>query len=68
MILHHQGGIGLVITYLNFINGQWTESETGETAHGVAILRYYAGEDLRSVGDVAPFADKDALMYTTRAP
>lgn len=151
MNLHHQGGISLVNTYLNYINGQWTESETGETAvsknpsmtteeiglyqmssttdfdkaarsaknaakswrqlsgdvrgnyllkvasileeriddialtmtkemgktlpeakgetaRGVAILRYYAGEGLRSVGDVIPSTDKDALMYTTRTP
>ena len=151
MNLHHQGGINLVNTYLNYINGQWTESATGETAvsknpsmtteeiglyqmsstadfdkaarsaknaakswrqlsgdvrgnyllkvasileeriddialtmtkemgktlpeakgetaRGVAILRYYAGEGLRSVGDVIPSTDKDALMYTTRTP
>ncbi|WP_261133499.1 alpha-ketoglutaric semialdehyde dehydrogenase GucD [Bacillus sp. Marseille-Q3570] len=40
----------------------------GETARGVAILRYYAGEGLRSVGDVIPSTDPDALMYTTRVP
>ncbi|RSL34017.1 aldehyde dehydrogenase family protein [Salibacterium salarium] len=40
----------------------------GETARGVAILRYYAGEGMRKVGDVIPSTDKDALMFTTRAP
>jgi alpha-ketoglutaric semialdehyde dehydrogenase len=40
----------------------------GETARGVAILRYYAGEGSRKVGDVIPSSDKDALMFTTRAP
>ncbi|AYE53691.1 aldehyde dehydrogenase family protein (plasmid) [Priestia megaterium NCT-2] len=40
----------------------------GETARGVAILRYYAGEGLRKVGDVLPSTDSEAFMYTTRAP
>lgn len=40
----------------------------GETARGAAILRYFAGEGMRKVGDVVPSTDKDALMYTTRAP
>ncbi|WP_096186872.1 alpha-ketoglutaric semialdehyde dehydrogenase GucD [Evansella halocellulosilytica] len=40
----------------------------GETARGVAILRYYAGEGMRKVGDVIPSTDAGALMLTTRAP
>lgn len=40
----------------------------GETARGAAILRYYAGEGMRPIGDVIPATDADALMYTTRAP
>ncbi|MDR7080028.1 aldehyde dehydrogenase (NAD+) [Neobacillus niacini] len=40
----------------------------GETARGVAILRYYAGEGMRKVGDVIPSTDADALMFTQRAP
>lgn len=40
----------------------------GETARGVAILRYYAGEGLRKVGDVIPSTDREALMFTTRVP
>jgi aldehyde dehydrogenase (NAD+) len=40
----------------------------GETARGVAILRYYAGEGMRSNGDVIPSSNAGALMYTTRAP
>lgn len=40
----------------------------GETARGVAILRYYAGEGLRKVGDVIPSTDSEGLMFTTRAP
>jgi len=34
----------------------------------VAILRYYAGEGMRKIGDVIPSTDKDALMFTTRIP
>lgn len=40
----------------------------GETARGAAILRYYAGEGMRPVGDVIPSTDPSALMYTTRKP
>ena len=40
----------------------------GETARGAAILRYYAGEGMRPVGDVIPSTDAEALMYTTRVP
>lgn len=40
----------------------------GETARGVAILRYYAGEGLRPIGDVIPSTDSEALMFTTRVP
>lgn len=40
----------------------------GETARGAAILRYYAGEGMRPVGEVIPATDAEALMFTTRAP
>jgi aldehyde dehydrogenase (NAD+) len=40
----------------------------GETARGVAILRYYAGEGMRRVGDVIPATDAEAFMFTTRVP
>ncbi|TYP76818.1 alpha-ketoglutaric semialdehyde dehydrogenase GucD [Paenibacillus methanolicus] len=40
----------------------------GETARGAAILRYYAGEGMRPIGDVIPSTDAEALMFTTRAP
>ena len=45
----------------------WPEAK-GETARGVAILRYYAGEGMRKIGDVIPSTDSEALMFTTRAP
>ena len=40
----------------------------GETARGVALLRYYAGEGMRKVGDVIPSTDSGGLMFTTRVP
>jgi alpha-ketoglutaric semialdehyde dehydrogenase len=40
----------------------------GETARGVAILRYYAGEGLRKIGDVIPSSDGEALMFSMRVP
>ncbi|TVY08958.1 alpha-ketoglutaric semialdehyde dehydrogenase GucD [Paenibacillus cremeus] len=40
----------------------------GETLRGVAILRYYAGEGMRRIGDVIPSTDSEALMFTTRVP
>lgn len=48
--------------------GKTLPEAKGETARGVAILRYYAGEGMRKIGDVIPSSDQDALMFTTRVP
>ncbi|MBA2943658.1 aldehyde dehydrogenase family protein [Paenibacillus sp. CGMCC 1.16610] len=48
--------------------GKTLPEAKGETARGVAILRYYAGEGMRKIGDVIPSSDSEALMFTTRAP
>jgi alpha-ketoglutaric semialdehyde dehydrogenase len=48
--------------------GKTLPEAKGETARGVAILRYYAGEGMRKVGDVIPSSDSNALMFTTRVP
>lgn len=48
--------------------GKTLPEAKGETARGVAILRYYAGEGMRKVGEVIPSSDSGALMYTTRVP
>ncbi|HZH61269.1 MAG TPA: aldehyde dehydrogenase family protein, partial [Metabacillus sp.] len=48
--------------------GKTLPEAKGETARGVAILRYYAGEGMRKNGDVIPSSDKDALMFTKRTP
>ncbi|RKQ13562.1 aldehyde dehydrogenase family protein [Oceanobacillus bengalensis] len=48
--------------------GKTLPEAKGETARGVAILRYYAGEGLREVGNVIPSTDNQALQYTNRTP
>lgn len=48
--------------------GKTLPEAKGETARGVAILRYYAGEGMRKVGDVIPSSDPSAFMFTTRSP
>ncbi|EZH67488.1 aldehyde dehydrogenase [Bacillaceae bacterium JMAK1] len=48
--------------------GKTLAEAKGETARGVAILRYFAGEGMREIGQVIPSTDSDALMYTTRCP
>ncbi len=40
----------------------------GEAQRAVAILRYYAGEGYRAVGEVIPAANPGTLQYTTREP
>ncbi|MBW8351889.1 aldehyde dehydrogenase family protein [Bacillus sp. IITD106] len=48
--------------------GKTLPEAKGETARGVAILRYFAGEGMRKVGDVIPSTDSEALMFTKRVP
>jgi len=48
--------------------GKTLPEAKGETARGVAILRYYAGEGMRKNGDVIPSSDNEALMITKRVP
>lgn len=48
--------------------GKTLPESKGETARGVAILRYYASEGMRKDGDMIPSTDKDALLYTKRVP
>ncbi|WML52547.1 aldehyde dehydrogenase family protein [Neobacillus sp. PS3-12] len=40
----------------------------GETARGVAILRFYAGEGMRKMGDIIPASDGTALQFSKRVP
>lgn len=48
--------------------GKTLPEAKGETARGAAILRYYAGEGMRKIGDVIPASDAEAFMFTTRVP
>ncbi|MGA9172950.1 MAG: alpha-ketoglutaric semialdehyde dehydrogenase GucD [Thermoactinomyces sp.] len=48
--------------------GKTLPEAKGETARGVAILRYYAGEGMRKVGDVIPSTEAGAFMFTKRFP
>ncbi len=48
--------------------GKTLPEAKGETARGVAILRYYAGEGMRKEGDVIPSTDSSALMFSKRVP
>lgn len=40
----------------------------GEAGRGVAILRYYAGEAVREIGEVIPSQLADTLQFTLRDP
>ncbi|SHN26743.1 alpha-ketoglutaric semialdehyde dehydrogenase GucD [Gracilibacillus kekensis] len=40
----------------------------GETMRGIQILKYYAGEGMRSEGDVIPSTDASAFMFSKRVP
>jgi alpha-ketoglutaric semialdehyde dehydrogenase len=40
----------------------------GELSRGVDVLRYYANEGMRSIGEVIPSTDQDALLFTSRVP
>lgn len=48
--------------------GKTLPEAKGETMRGVAILKYYAGEGMRKIGDIIPSTDSEALMFTTRVP
>ncbi|HEX3624687.1 MAG TPA: aldehyde dehydrogenase family protein [Verrucomicrobiae bacterium] len=40
----------------------------GEVKRGVVLLRYYAGEGMRSTGEVFPASDGKSLLYSNRVP
>jgi alpha-ketoglutaric semialdehyde dehydrogenase len=49
-------------------NGKTIAEARGETGRGVALLRYYSAEGVRSVGDVVPSVNPRTMLYTTRVP
>lgn len=40
----------------------------GEVTRGIHLLRYYAGEGVRSNGDIIPSSDTDVLQYSQKVP
>ncbi|HEY1787896.1 MAG TPA: aldehyde dehydrogenase family protein [Verrucomicrobiae bacterium] len=40
----------------------------GEVKRGVVLFRYYAGEGMRSLGEVYPASDGKTLLYSNRVP
>jgi aldehyde dehydrogenase (NAD+) len=60
--------INEVATFMTREMGKTLPEAKGETARGIAILRYFAGEGMRKVGDVIPSTDSSALMFTNRVP
>lgn len=40
----------------------------GETARGIAILRYYAAEGMRPIGQVIPSSEEGTILMTSRVP
>lgn len=40
----------------------------GEVKRGVVLLRYYAGESMRALGEVYPASDGKTLLYSNRIP
>lgn len=48
--------------------GKTLAESRGEVARGITLLRYYAGEGLRRIGEVIPSSDGQSLLYTLRVP
>jgi acyl-CoA reductase-like NAD-dependent aldehyde dehydrogenase len=49
-------------------NGKTIAEARGETARGVALLRFYAAEGVRPCGEVIPSVNPRTFVYTTRVP
>ncbi len=49
-------------------NGKTILEARGETARGVALLRFYAAEGARPSGEVIPSVNPRTFIYTSRAP
>ena len=49
-------------------NGKTVGEARGEPARGVALLRFYAAEGVRSMGDVIPSTNPRTFIYTNRVP
>jgi alpha-ketoglutaric semialdehyde dehydrogenase len=48
--------------------GKTLAESKGETARGVSLLRYFAGETMQPAGDVYPSASASTFLYAERVP
>lgn len=48
--------------------GKTIDEAKGEVNRGINILKYFAGEGMRSIGENIPPTDMNGMMYTTREP
>ncbi|WP_078414231.1 alpha-ketoglutaric semialdehyde dehydrogenase GucD [Priestia abyssalis] len=48
--------------------GKAVKETKGEVLRGAAILRYYAQEGMRQMGEVLPSVNPDNMLYTKRVP
>lgn len=48
--------------------GKTKNEMIGEVKRGASILRYYAQEGMRAMGEVLPSASEDKILYTKRVP
>ena len=48
--------------------GKTIAEMTGEVKRGAAILRYFAQEGMRSLGEVLPSVNESKMLYTKRVP
>ncbi len=65
LLSRRQGEIAAALTREE---GKSLAEANGETGRGVVILRYFAGEGLRPVGDVLPSLSPNTLLFTERVP
>jgi aldehyde dehydrogenase (NAD+) len=49
-------------------NGKTIAEARGEVGRGVALLRFYAAEGVRAVGEVIPSVNPRTFIHTTRVP
>lgn len=48
--------------------GKTIDEAKGEVNRGINILKYFAGEGMRSIGENIPPTDLNGMMFTTREP
>ncbi len=59
---------GEIAAALTREEGKSLPEAMGETGRGAVLLRYFAGEGLRAIGEVLPSASAGTLFFTERVP